>query len=135
MKIDNNILAISKCMFQLRNNWIYVTNEQKKEFFFIFNRYFSKKYPEQSHLLNYKGQDEVLGMNLWYEFMKNKPYPDWFWSKKSKEKSDSIFTEKELNLLMSKFDIKFEELDLLLTYHIDDIKEELKWIKDNQKNT
>ena len=35
--------------------------------------------------------------------------------------------------LMSKFDIKQEELDLLIKYHLDDVKEELKYIKDGEK--
>jgi len=131
--IDNNILAISKCMFQNRNDWIYVTEEQKKYFFFIFNRYFSKKYPDMAQLLNDKDMDKSLGMDLWFHFMENKPYPKWFWSKNEKSKEESILTEEEKDLLISKFGFKFEELDMLITYHLDEVKEELKYIKEQKK--
>lgn len=133
MIIDNNVLAISKCMFQERNNWKFVTEAQKEQFFFIFNRYFSKKFPELAQLLNDKNQDKVIGMDLWYYFMENKPYPKWFWSKSEKSKDDSFFTEKEKNSLLLKFNIKQEELELLIKYNIDEVKEELKYIKDGEK--
>jgi len=133
MIIDNNVLAISKCMFQERNNWKFVTDEQKESLFFIFNRYFSKQYTYLAQLLNDKTTDKVAGMDLWFYFMEGKPYPKWFWSKSEKSKDDSLFTEKEANSLLNKFDIKQEELDLLIKYHLDDVKEELKYIKDGEK--
>ena len=133
MIIDNNVLAISKCMFQERKNWKFVTDEQKESFFFIFNRYFSKKYPYLSQLLNDKTTDKVSGRDGWFYFMEGKTYPKWFWSKSEKSKDDSLFTEKEVNSLLNKFDIKQEELDLLITYHLDEVKEELKYIKDGEK--
>jgi hypothetical protein len=133
MIIDNNVLAISKCMFQERKNWKFVTDEQKSEYFFIFNRYFSKKYPYLAQLLNDKTTNKVAGMDLWFYFMEGKPYPKWFWSKSEKSKDDYLFTEKEVNSLLNKFDIKQEELDLLIKYHLDDVREELKYIKDGEK--
>ena len=133
MIIDNNVLAISKCMFQERKNWKFVTDEQKDLFFFIINRYFSKQYPYLAQLLNDKTTDKVAGMDLWFHFMEDKPYPKWFWSKSEKSKDDSLFTEKEVNSLLNRFDIKQEELDLLIKYHLDDVKEELKYIKDGEK--
>ena len=133
MIIDNNLLAISKCMFQERNRWKFVTDEQKNDHFFIINRYFSKQYPYLAQLLNDKSSDKVAGMDLWFYFMEGKPYPKWFWSKSEKSKDDSIFSEKEINSLLNKFDIKQEELDLLIKYHLDDVREELKYIKDGEK--
>ena len=35
--IDNNILAISNVMFRDKKDWSKVTDEQKEQFFFIFN--------------------------------------------------------------------------------------------------
>ena len=93
----------------------------------------SKKYPYLAQLLNDKTTDKVSGMDLWFHFMEGKPYPKWFWSKSEKSKDDSIFSEKEINSLLNKFNIKREELDLLIEYHLDDVKEELKYIKDGEK--
>jgi len=131
--VEDNLLAISKCMFQERNNWKFVTDEQKEKWFFIINRNMSKKYPHLTQLLNDKNCDKVASMDLWYYFMEGKPYPKWFWSKSEKTKLDSEFNEKEINSLMIKFDIKREELDLLIKYNLTDVKEELKYIKDGDK--
>ena len=38
--IENNILALSNAMFR-NKTWGDVKDEQKEQFFFIFNRYFS----------------------------------------------------------------------------------------------
>lgn len=64
-----------------RGNWEAITEDDKNKNFFIFNRYFSKKYVEQAQLLNLKNIDKVVGMELWYQFMKNEPYPKFFFSK------------------------------------------------------
>ena len=133
MIIDNNVLAISKCMFQERQNWKFVTDTQKETFFFIFNRYFSKKYHNLSQLLNDKTIDKVVGMDLWFYFMEGKPYPKWFWSKSEKQKDKSDLSEKEISNLLKHLDIKKVELDLLMKYHSEEVKEEIKYIKDIEK--
>jgi len=128
-KIEDNILAVSNCIFRTPAHWIYVTDEMKKKYFFIFNRYMSKKYPEQAQLLNDKLLDEIAGMNLIYAFLSKKPYPKWFWSKSEKKAEKALFSAKDLVSLQQKFELKDAELDLLITYHLDEIKEELKYMK------
>jgi hypothetical protein len=133
MEIDDNLLAISKCIFQERKKWEFVSNQQKEKWFFIINRLMSKKYPEKSQLLNLKVIDKVSALDLWYHFMLNKPYPNWFWSKSEKaEKSD--ISEKEYKLLLLNLRIKDIDLDYLIEHHIEFIKEELKYYKDLDKN-
>ena len=137
MIIENNPLAIFKSMRdkdKLGNDlWMYVTDKQKEDHFFLFNRYYSKKYPERSQFLNDKNVDKVLGMELIRETFKNIPYPSWFWSKKEKEKTKSEYSDKDIDLLLSKFNLKFEELNLLILYYPDAVKEELKYLKDASK--
>lgn len=133
MKIENNLLQITNCLFRYRQNWKWVTDDQKKEFAFIVNRFFSKMYPEYAELLNSKNQDPVSTMNMWYEFQEGKEYPNWFWSKSNKiEKSD--ISDKEFKLLMDKLYInKDNDLLYLMNNFPDIIKEELKWIKSKNK--
>ena len=73
--------------------------------------------------------DEVLGMNLIYAFLSTKPYPKWFWSKSEKKAEKILFSAKELLSLQSKLDITYSELEILIDYHPDEVKEELKYIK------
>lgn len=130
MTIDDNILAVSKCIFQNREHWQYVTDGMKKKYFFIFNRYLSKRYPYLAQTLNDKLFDEISGMNLIYAFFANKPYAKWFWSKSEKKsEKKSLFSEKEIVSLLTRLDITKEELDILLMYHLDEVKEEIKWMK------
>lgn len=135
MQIENNLLSLSKIVFQNRDKWKYVTDKMKIDHFFIFNRYLSKKYPEFSQLLNQKNIDKVVGMDLIFHFMKGKSYPNWFWSKSQKSKEKSIYSDKEIEMLIFKLDIKREELEQLIKFYPDMIKEEIKYYKDIEKSS
>lgn len=121
------LIDVFKAMMR-RGSWDKITVEEKEKNFFIFNRYFSKMYPEQAQLLNLKNIDKVVGMELWYQFMKTEPYPDWFWSKS--EKSDKpILAPKDYKMLLVSLNVKPDDLDYLIEKHFDFIKEELSYIK------
>lgn len=127
-----DLLKVAKAMFQNRKDWVRISDEEKIECFFIFNRYLSKKYPDKSHLLNDKLQDKVAAMNLWFYFMETQPYPKWFWSKSKKDEKPE-YTEKEINELLFNIGVTKQELDLLIQYYPDLIKEEIKYYKDVAK--
>jgi hypothetical protein len=127
------LIDVAKAIFTNKNNWKNISDEDKERFFFIFNRYFAKKYPEKSQLLNLKVIDKVSALDLWYHFMLNKPYPNWFWSKSEKGVKSDI-SEKEYKLLLLNLKIKDIDLDYLIVNHIEFIKEELKDYKDLDKN-
>jgi hypothetical protein len=131
MRIENNILEISKVMFTNKQHWKFVTDEQKEQFFFIFNRYFSRRYIDFAQLLNDKSIDKSVGMDLWFNKMKNEPYPQWFWSKskKSTKDEDSEFVS-ELKMINSFTD---QEMKFILENYPQDIQEEINYLK-LQKN-
>ena len=121
------LIDVFKAMMR-RGSWDKITVEEKEKNFFIFNRYFSKMYPEQAQLLNLKNIDKVVGMELWYQFMKTEPYPDWFWSKS--EKSDKpILAPKDYKMLLISLKVKPDDLDYLIEKHFDFVKEELSYLK------
>lgn len=107
--------------------WSDISNDDKEKNFFIFNRYFAKKYPEKSQLLNTKNIDKVMAMELWYHFIQNEPYPKWFWSKGDKVEKSEI-SSKDFKSLLSLLMIKPDDLDYLIKNHFDFIKEELTFI-------
>lgn len=137
MIIDSNPLAIFKAMRDKDKNgnelWQYVTDKQKQDHFFLFNRYFSKMFPERSQLLNDKMTDKITGMELIRHTLKDITYPKWFWSKSDKKEKSEDITDKEVDLLLSKFEIKFEDIQILLKFYPDIVKEELKYIKEANK--
>ena len=121
------LIDVFKAMMR-KGSWEKITIEEKEKNFFIFNRYFSKRYPEQAQLLNLKNIDKVVGMELWYQFMKTEPYPDWFWSKS--EKSDKpILAPKDYKMLLVSLKVKPDDLDYLIEKHFDFVKEELSYLK------
>ena len=97
------ITDVANAIFKFKNDWIYnsngdkITDDDKETFFFIFNRYFSKTYPDKAQLLNYKNIDKVMAMDIWFHFMKSQPYPNNFWSKTPKVEKE--IPEKEYKLL------------------------------------
>jgi hypothetical protein len=126
------IIDVANALFTNKQDWSKITDEDKDKYFFIFNRYFAKKYVKESQLLNLKNIDKVLAFDTWYYFMLNKPYPKWFWSKSEKaEKSD--ISEKDYKLLLQKLHIKDLDLDYLIKHHLDFIKEEIKYYKQIEK--
>jgi hypothetical protein len=128
MEIEDNLLAISNVIFRNRENWKFVTDEQKLKWFFIINRNLSKKFPEKAQLLNLKSIDKITAMNLWYQFMLNQPYPNWFWSKSDKGDNSEI-SDKDYKIILQRLKIKDIDLDYLIKNHINFIKEELIYIK------
>lgn len=130
-----DLKLVADAMFYNKNNWVDITDEEKEGCFFIFNRYFSKRYPELSQLLNLKSVDKVVAMNLWYTFMLKKPYPKWFWSKSESLEKPKI-TKKDLELLIKKLELKESDINYLVDNHSDFIKEEIKYWNsiENNKN-
>jgi len=131
MIIENNLLAVTNAMFKDKKNWNWVNDEQKNDFFFIINRLLAKRFTEKSQLLNLKSIDKVSGLDLWYHFMKDKPYPTWIWSKSEKEKGP--VADSDYKLLLSKLKIKDIDLDYLIENNFDFIKEELNYFKKLEK--
>ena len=127
-QIEDNLLAITNSIFRNKTDWQYVTDDQKEKWFFIINRNFSKKYPEKAQLSNLKTIDKVSSLNLWYYFMLDKPYPNWFWSKAESSEKSKI-SDKDFKFLLQKLKIKDIDLEFLIERNFDFIKEELNYYK------
>ena len=125
------IIDVANAMFKSRNSKS-ISDEDKEKFFFIFNRYFAKRYPDKAHALNLKGVDKAAAMDVWFAFMKTQPYPDWFWSKSPKQEKD--LPEKDYKALMRHLGAKESDLDYLLANFPDFAKEELAYLKKLEKN-
>ena len=131
------IIDVANAMFKFKNDWIYnskkdkVTDDEKIKYFFVFNRYFSKKYAQKAQLLNLKSIDKATAMDLWFHFMKTQPYPDWFWSKSPKQEKE--MPEKEYKQLLRHLSIKESDLDYLIDRFPEFVKDEQAYLKKLEK--
>lgn len=126
------LIDVFNAMLKNRKDWIKITDDDKIKYSFIFTRYFSKKYVEKSYLMNLKGIDKVLVMDLWYYFMLKEPFPKWFWSKSDKVDKTEI-PEKDFKLLLMKLKIKPDDIIYLIDKHPEFIKDELAYYKKLEK--
>lgn len=127
------LVDVFNAMFKDRSKWKLLLDEDKEKSFFIVNRMMSKKYSDKSQLFNDKLIDKVSAMDIWYLFTNKISYPKWFWSKSTNSKIKPLITEKEVHYLMTEFDIKKDDIDILIKYYPQEIKEELKYYNETQK--
>ena len=126
------LIDVFNAMLKNRKDWVKITDDDKIKYSFIFTRYFSKRYVEKSYLMNLKGIDKVLIMDLWYYFMLKEPFPKWFWSKSDKVDKTEI-SEKDFKLLLIKLKVKPDDIIYLIDKHPDFIKDELTYYKKLEK--
>lgn len=130
------LIDVFNSMFKDRSKWKNLTNEDKEKFFFIINRYMSKKFPEKSKLLNDKLINKVSAMDTWYLFTNDMNYPKWFWSKSSKsnkkEKEVSISVD-EINKVCLELELKIEDVYYLLNNYPEIISEEVSFYRNGSK--
>lgn len=126
---------VVNCLLKDRHEYKNITIKDKEKNFFIINRFLSKKFPEQSQRFNKKNIDKSLALDLWFLYLRHKKRNNifnWFWSKVPKN-TNKEFSDSEYKLLMLKLEIRKEDLDILIMYHMDFLKEELKYFKELKK--
>ena len=123
------IIDVANYLFRVRS--VSLTEEDKIKSGWIFNRLLSKKYPEQSSLLNHKNQDKGLVIDMWFHFLKGEPYPKWLWSKTTQEKKSLKLDE--YKYFYNQYDLNIRDVDWLISRNPDIIEEELKYFNKKQK--
>lgn len=133
-----NLKQIAEIMFSKRNLWYStLSDDDKRDVFFIFNRYFSKKYPIYSEMLNNHNIDKASAMDMWFEFMKTheKNYPTWLWRKieNNNKKNVDIIKDDVRIRLKNVYDINDLDIDYLIENDINFLKKKIKMISDIDK--
>jgi len=126
-----NLNYVVNCLLKDRNKYKTISIKDKEKNFFIINRLLSKKFSEQAQKFNKKTIDKSLALDIWFLKLRHENRYEifkWFWSKVptnvNKELSDS-----DSKLLIEKLEIRKEDLDILVMYHMGFLEEELKYFK------
>jgi hypothetical protein len=137
-KIEDHLLAVFNAMTKNKEDWQYVTDEQKEKYWFIINRNLSKIYPYHSEKLNIKDFDKKYILDIWFNFLKDKPYNVYskkFWSKPNlKSKSKEELLSNDILLLSKKINLNNKDILFLFKYYKEELIEELKYLKSIEKN-
>lgn len=121
--------TIIDIIFKNKNRYNELSNKDKDNLFFIFNRYMAKKYPKQSEFFNKKSVDKATAMDIWFTFLqKEKNVPFWFWRGSTKKKDPSV-KDWKIFLDFYKDEINIKDMYLLCELFEDQVKNEIKRIK------
>jgi hypothetical protein len=84
---------LSRIIFQDKKSYNHIDPEEKEKLFFIFNRVISRGLPQYAELINRKGIDKALALDIWFEYAKNtNMVPKWYtpnWGKLKMGKNES----------------------------------------------
>jgi len=127
--MEVNFKTIVDTVYVKKSQYTYLTNEDKEKFFFIFNRYMSKKYPIQAQFFNKPNIDKASAMDIWFQFLsKEIRVPFWFWRGKTKKTTPKT---KDWKILQEYYngELSVDDILLLEEFDINAMKDELKRIK------
>ncbi len=133
--INDTLFDVANVLIKDKHLFLELNDSLKEKYFFIINRYLSKGFPEFSSELNYKKIDKSLAFDAWYYFLYDKPYPKWFWSKSPKIEQEDDMKDKDKMMLIKYYDIRLEDLSYLVKWSPKQVKEDLKWLIEIEKQS
>lgn len=123
--------TLTTILFQRKSDWSYVTDKNKEDLFFIFNRYMSKKWPRQAQQFNVKDIDKASCMDIWFQFLRKElKIPYWFWRGPTKKADPPI---KGWQVLRDWYKIRLEDIYLICTFWPKECKAEIERIEQIKK--
>ena len=134
MAEESPIKIVGDALFKNKDDWFNISDETKSLALFVFNQRLSKYYPKQAQLLNNKNVNKASAMDAWFYLLLKTRYIPTLWSRSTgKKKEKEIISKKDKEFLKTKLDIHEDDLEYLITNHLDEVLDELKWYKEQQK--
>jgi hypothetical protein len=128
------ITIVGNALFKNKNDWFDISDEIKGSALFVFNQRLSKYYPKQAQLLNNKNVNKASAMDAWFYFLLKTRYIPTLWNKsKGIKKDKEVISKKDKEFLKNKLDIHEDDLEYLITNHLEEVLDELKWLKEQKK--
>jgi hypothetical protein len=122
-----DLKTITDIFYHSKRDWKDVSSEEKERFFFIFNRYMSRKYPLHAQQFNFKGIDKAIAFNVWFVFFRQTiRRPDWFWPRAAASNKNKIdIAPKDMKTLVREYEIKEEDVLLLHKMYPKELRKDL----------
>lgn len=130
IKLD--FITLANIIFKDKNKYKFVSDEEKIDNFFILNRKFAFNDIKKAQFFNFKNVDKASAMDIWYSifYKTTNGTPQWWWkSKQNSTKVKSDFNTKELDLIKEHYNIKDSDIDFLIKYYKENLKDDIKRLK------
>jgi len=130
-KVD--FITLANIIFKDKDKYKFITDEEKEDSFFMLNRKFAYKYLRKAQFFNNKNINKSSSLDIWYQifYKTTNGTPDWWWKTKqpSKNKIKSEFNNNDLNLIIDYYEIKKSDIEFLIKYYSQDLKDDIKRLK------
>jgi hypothetical protein len=134
-KIDFKVVV--NYIFEKKDFYYKLTDEDKENTFFMVNRKFAVEYPHIAKLFNNKYTDRKSACDLWFLYFKNKVNytPGWYWAKSAnKDKNnDKKLNDSDKKLLMVELELDENSVEFLFKNYKNDVNAEIKKLKKYQE--
>ena len=129
-KVD--FITLANIIFKDKDKFKFISDEEKESNFFMLNRKFAIKYIKQAQFFNNKNINRPSSIDVWYQIFYNiKGTPAWWWQSKqpAKAKVKSEFNSTDLKLVKEYYSITDKDIDFLIKYYSEKLKEDIKRLK------
>lgn len=129
-KVD--FITLANIIFKDKDKYKFVSDEEKENNFFVLNRKFAFKYLKQAQFFNNKNIDKSSSLDVWYQifYKTTNGTPKWWWqTKQNNSKPKSEFNNKDLKLIKDYYELKNKDIEFLIQFYSDKLREEIKRIK------
>lgn len=125
--------TLATIIFQRKQDWSEVTDNDKESLFFIFNRYMAKKWPKQAQQFNLKDIDRASAFDVWYQFLRKEvKLPYWFWKGPTKKADPPV---KGWQIVQEWYQIRLEDIYIISKFWPKELNAEIKRIETIKKET
>lgn len=130
-------IEVANTLFINKGQYKYVTDEEKKNTFYIINKKCclgktakGMGLIKYSQYFNNKYIDKDSALDIWYILFRNQnTIPGWWFAKSNsaKEKSTKFkITDEDKTLLIENSDLDYKDIDFLIKNYPDELKKEIK---------
>lgn len=134
MSID--FISLGNIIFKDKDKYQFITNEDKEKNFFILNRKFAYKDIKKAQFFNNKNIDKSSSLDIWFSLFNNTTnIPSWYWQTKANKttKAKPKFKKDEVDDIIERYDLSDKDIDFLILYYEEEMKETIKRLKKFQK--
>jgi hypothetical protein len=134
-KVD--FITLANIIFKDKSKYKYISDEEKEDCFFKLNQKFAFRDIKKAQFFNFKNVERSSALDIWFQvfYKETNGIPKWWWKTKqvSKIKVESNFNNNDLKLIKEYYQITDNDVDFLIKYYDEKLREDIKRLKKFKK--